>query len=330
MSTIGILGVLCGGAVMITFFLSFYFIYERGKESVRFWWLGLIFLAIGLRLGKSIIYFILNDIAPFGLALGFFGLSMIGPLIWFHSRSEWKLKRRAIIFHSVIPISGSIFCFFITPSPLETFAYQVATFLLGVYLVISWGNHLKEIYENAELKAWNAKVLILVSGVWLSFVFQHLSGTMMSYALGSMIASFFVFWIFYQSLGTQLHVGKMKKLSISNDVLESIRRAIEHEELYKRSGLSLTEFSEELDIPPYIVTKSVKQLYDRTFPETLNYFRVEEIKSLLVDDQFKHLKIEALAYEVGFSSPSSFYAAFKKVTGVNPKDFQKSLGLMSA
>ena len=83
-------------------------------------------------------------------------------------------------------------------------------------------------------------------------------------------------------------------------------------------------------MPSYLVTRSVKLLYDRSFPETLNHFRVEEVKQMLLDPKKEHLKIESLAYDVGFASPSAFYAAFKKCTGQTPTAYQKEAQLLSA
>ena len=94
--------------------------------------------------------------------------------------------------------------------------------------------------------------------------------------------------------------------------------------------MNLQQFSLQMDIPSYLVTRSVKQLYDRTFPQTLNHLRVEEVKQMLLDPKKEHLKIESLAYDVGFASPSAFYAAFKKCTGQTPTAYQKEASLLSA
>lgn len=329
MIQVGIFGVLCGSAVMITFFLSIYFVFNRGKESLRFVWLGLIFLATGLRLGKSIVYFILNDMAPIGLAAGFLGLASVGPMVWLHTRDKLNFKSRDLIPHLFLPIAGSIFCFAVSPSPWETWAYMTGTLILGGYLGRSWAYILKHKDEQLSIYQWKRKVLILASGVWLALVYQHLTGTMMEYAYGSLIASLFVYWIFFQSLNTQLNLNVQKRL-VPDHILAKIKDAFEKEGIYKQHSINLNEFSNIVEIPPYLASKGVKKLYGRSFPDTLNYFRVEAIKRLLEDGNYQHLKIESLAYDAGFSSPSSFYAAFKKVTGSSPTEFVKSRELKSA
>ena len=94
--------------------------------------------------------------------------------------------------------------------------------------------------------------------------------------------------------------------------------------------MNLQQFSTDYDIPSYLVTRSVKELYGKSFPETLNHFRIEKIKEMLLDPKKEHLKIESLAYEVGYTSPSAFYAAFKKSTGQTPTAYQKKARRLSA
>jgi AraC-like DNA-binding protein len=52
----------------------------------------------------------------------------------------------------------------------------------------------------------------------------------------------------------------------------------------------------------------------------VNHYRIEKAKSLLLQsDQ----QVSRICYDVGFNSKSTFYAAFKKVTGVTPGAFRK-------
>lgn len=322
-NTIGIFGVLSGSAVAISLFLSIFFLTVKRREEPRHLWLGLILLAVSLRVGKSIIYFLANDIAPIGLALGFLGLASIGPLVWLLVKDPTNLKRK-YGWHFILPFVGAIACFMITPSRWETFIYIGGTFILGVYLVISW-----IFVVRFKKSRWGRKVLIMSSGVWLALVYQHLSNTMMNYAFGAIIASGFIYWIFYQSFKSE---GFTKGLTIklSDQTLTMVKEAFECEKIFRDQGLNLQQFSNRINIPSYLVTRSVKQLYDRSFPEVLNYFRIEEVKQMLLDPTKEHLKIESLAYDVGFASPSAFYAAFKKVTGQTPTEYQKTAALMSA
>lgn len=326
MNTIGLFGVLAGSAVALSLFLSSFFLGVKRKEDAQYLWLGLILLAVGLRVGKSIFFFLLNDMAPIGLALGFLGLASVGSLSWLMVRQETSFRGKNSL-HFMIPIAGAIACYLVSPSPWETYLYQSGTGLLAAYLIFSW-IHLVQSVDNA-FKKWNQKVLIMVTGVWVALVYQHLADSMMDYAWGAIIAATFLYWIFFQSFKSGVF-PKGISITLPDQTVSQVRNAFEHQQLFKEPGMSLQQFSAQLDIPSYLVTRSVKQLYDRTFPETLNHFRIEEIKQMLLDPKKEHLKIESLAYDVGFASPSAFYAAFKKCTGQTPTEYQKAAALMSA
>ena len=324
MNTMGLFGVLSGSAVALAFFLSSFFLLVKRKEDPRHLWLGLVLIAIGLRVGKSIIYFLANDIAPVGLALGFFGLASIGPLMWLLVKDNTRFKTQHL-WHFILPLAGAVTCYMVTPSQWERLIYIGGTIVLFGYLVFAW---IKS-YRGDNPSNWNQKVLIMATGIWIALVYQHATSTMMDYAIGAIIASVFLYWIFYQSFKSSVFT-KGLSVNLSDHTLTQVKNAFETERVFREQGLSLQRFSSQLDIPSYLVTRSVKQLYDRSFPEVLNYFRVEEVKQMLLDPTKEHLKIESLAYEVGFTSPSAFYASFKKVTGQTPTEYQKAAALMSA
>lgn len=324
MNTIGLFGILSGSAVAMALFLASFFLFIKGKENSKHLWLGMILIAVGFRVGKSIIYFLANGIAPIGLSLGFLGLSSIGPLVWFLVRGRESIKVMDGL-HFLVPAVGAISCYLVTPSPWETTIYIGGTAILSVYLLMSWISVIK----NQDQSAWDQKILVMTTGIWLSFVYQHISNSMMDYAFGSVGASVFLYWIFYQSFKTSVF-SKGITIPLPNEILTDIKEAFESKKVFKEQGISLQSFSMDLDIPSYLVTKSVRKLYSRTFPEALNYFRIEELKQMLLDPKKEHLKIESLAYEVGFASPSAFYASFKKVTGQTPTEYQKEAARMSA
>ena len=53
----------------------------------------------------------------------------------------------------------------------------------------------------------------------------------------------------------------------------------------------------------------------------VNEYRINQAKELIVTD--KHLKLESIGYACGFNSKSTFYSAFKKITGMTPAQFKE-------
>jgi AraC-like DNA-binding protein len=51
---------------------------------------------------------------------------------------------------------------------------------------------------------------------------------------------------------------------------------------------------------------------------------VEDFKQLALDPSHKHLSLLGIAQEAGFNSKATFYAIFKKKTGMTPSEYLES------
>jgi len=81
--------------------------------------------------------------------------------------------------------------------------------------------------------------------------------------------------------------------------------------------------SKALKIPKYQLTEVLNTTIGKNFFQFVNAYRVEEVKKMLVDPKNLY-SIEAIGYECGFSSKSSFYKEFKRITGMTPAEYKKS------
>jgi AraC-like DNA-binding protein len=61
----------------------------------------------------------------------------------------------------------------------------------------------------------------------------------------------------------------------------------------------------------------------KSFPTYINEYRVNEACKLITSNG--NLSFEAIGYEAGFNSKSTFYTAFKKVKNITPADFKESI-----
>lgn len=119
--------------------------------------------------------------------------------------------------------------------------------------------------------------------------------------------------------------AKRKKLTtgLPDTLINKIIKSLEEEKYFLQQGLNLNQFSQAIQEPSYKVSKVIKEYYGRNFPEVINAMRIEEVKQRLSQDV--NSKVEALAYDVGFNTPSAFYAAFKKETSSSPREYQKTI-----
>jgi AraC-like DNA-binding protein len=106
-------------------------------------------------------------------------------------------------------------------------------------------------------------------------------------------------------------------------IKKSILRYFEKKEVYLNPDLNMDLLSKALKIPKYQLTEVLNTSIGKNFFQFVNAYRVEEVKKMLVDPKNLY-SIEAIGYECGFSSKSSFYKEFKRITGMTPAEYKKS------
>lgn len=94
------------------------------------------------------------------------------------------------------------------------------------------------------------------------------------------------------------------------------------EKPYLDSDLTIIDLSEKLNIPKHYVTEIINKKFDKNFYMFVNYYRIEEAKKKLSDENFKEHSIIRIAYDCGFNSKSTFNSVFKKFTDLTPTDYR--------
>lgn len=94
-------------------------------------------------------------------------------------------------------------------------------------------------------------------------------------------------------------------------------------EHYGNSELGLNQICEYLNISTSRFSSIFKEATGMTFLEALSNIRMEKAKQLLCQTKLKNYEI---AEKVGFSDPHYFSIAFKKATGMTPKEYARENG----
>ncbi|MEM6321077.1 MAG: helix-turn-helix domain-containing protein [Bacteroidota bacterium] len=105
--------------------------------------------------------------------------------------------------------------------------------------------------------------------------------------------------------------------------LEKIQTHITTHKSYLINDLTLAQLSEQTNISTHYISQVINEQLDCNFLDFINSYRVEEAKLKLTDPKFSHYTISAIALESGFKARSTFYAAFKKHTGMTPSQYRK-------
>ncbi|MCA0445661.1 MAG: helix-turn-helix domain-containing protein [Bacteroidetes bacterium] len=101
-----------------------------------------------------------------------------------------------------------------------------------------------------------------------------------------------------------------------------VDKLLNDDQLYLDQNLNLVQLSEKLGIQPYQTSELINRKYKESFFDLINRLRVDEIKKRLTDPVYSPYSILGIALDCGFTSKSSFNAAFKKFTGTTPSEFR--------
>jgi two-component system response regulator YesN len=86
------------------------------------------------------------------------------------------------------------------------------------------------------------------------------------------------------------------------------------------ADFSLDFFAEKFNITPSYFSRLFHRSVGVPFKEYLTAVRLEYAKQLLAENV---LPIIDVGYECGFNTPSQFYRAFKKESGMTPSEYRK-------
>lgn len=316
-----LLALFSGFAVAASLFAALYFLFVKNHQKT-FLCLGLLFLGLTFRIGKSIFYYLLLGMSDIGTAIGFLGLSFIGPTTLLYIQFSLENKKsfqKTDLLHLIFPTIGFFITWFSLFSLVPYHTYWMGNFTSIAYLIVAFLIQFKS-PKQANKNYW---ILTLIGGIILCLMYQLLGNTLLDYAYGAAWAALLVYALVILILAESKPNKKKLVIDLPDSLINKIIKSLEEEKYFLQQGLNLNQFSQAIQEPSYKVSKVVKEYYGRNFPEVINAMRIEEVKQRLSQDV--NSKVEALAYDVGFNTPSAFYAAFKKETSSSPREYQKTI-----
>ncbi|MCW8876064.1 MAG: helix-turn-helix transcriptional regulator [Kangiellaceae bacterium] len=93
---------------------------------------------------------------------------------------------------------------------------------------------------------------------------------------------------------------------------------LEKEKIYLEPTLNARQVAERLEVSQTNLSQVINSQFKKSFRELINDYRIEDVKSKLLDPDNK-ASILSIALESGFNSEASFYRVFKNKLGVSPK-----------
>lgn len=204
----------------------------------------------------------------------------------------------------------------------------------STWLVITtWHNHHnkdKQPFSSAGqgwLKLLSVLLIILHSSQWVRFVLPGVeyleflvpvTGFAIMYGL---IIYGFMNPGYYSESGQS--ATQYDPVSLRNK-LNLLEQWMRENKMFTHRDLTLDQLAGTVDIPSREISYIINKGLNKNFNEWINQYRVNLVKEMLDDHFNRHLTIDALAEEAGFNSRSSFYDAFKKITGTTPTGYKNS------
>ena len=118
------------------------------------------------------------------------------------------------------------------------------------------------------------------------------------------------------------------KITLSNKTDEHYQKLLKlmlEDKIYRDPLLNMDVLAEKTQLSNGYLSRIINQKEGKNFYDFVNAFRVAEVKSHLNLPNYAHYSILGIALEAGFKSKSTFNAVFKKMTGMTPSAYKKTI-----
>lgn len=281
------------------------------------------------------------------------------PLLFFYARGiinqDYRISKRDSL-HFILPLLSLILLLpFATtrvnlyrvmnffehqnyrPDELLASAIMYSAILVGLAYLIWIIRDVKRLMGNAS-EGQNqsigivlniARFVVLILLFWFIDRFFSLGLTQITYAVAtsSLIASYLASSRYPELLlVVQLEAenARYTKSQIENldsdNVIDKIELAMKEDKAFLSDTMTLKLLAEKVGITSHQLSEILNRKLNKSFNQMINEYRINEAKEILVQDPDR--KILAVAYDVGFNSPSAFYKAFQKFAGMTPTRYR--------
>ena len=173
----------------------------------------------------------------------------------------------------------------------------------------------------------NVASWFLPFGQWWWYALQFLTAFNIFFIANTIVYQGLKFPGTFQSEGERKL--KYEKNSLSSDDKQLYARKLsmfmESSKPYLNPTLSLADLADLVALPAHVVSQVLNTTFNQNFYDYVNVYRVNESKRLMTDPESNDKTILEILYQSGFNSKSVYNSAFRKYTGITPREFRKNL-----
>ena len=105
----------------------------------------------------------------------------------------------------------------------------------------------------------------------------------------------------------------------------AINKFLTEKKPFLQHKYSLRDLSIGVDISTNYLSAFINRYHKMNYSDFINRYRVSQCKEMIMNGEWKHKTLEAVASEAGFNNRNTFTAAFKKETGKSPSEYLKEV-----
>lgn len=318
--------------------LSVYFAVNANKKVFTNYYLSFLLLVLSIRIMKSVFFYFNPQLANIFIQIGLSACVLIGPFLFLYLKTYSENKKQnwqihVIPYVTILSVVGFFYPYVEHRLIWSQWIISVICLQWFIYLVFSIKS-LQSIFKKIKTKqsllkidVWVLSIYFGVALIWLAYT----TSAYTSYIAGALSFTFILYivvllLIFRKSDEVGFSEEKEKyKNKIDESMLATIDKKLKiiiEKELFLNPNFTLEEAAKELKLGKHLLSQYLNENLGKSFSTLIKEHRVDKAKQLLETE--KNFTIESLGYESGFNSKSTFFTAFKKITGVTPAEYQKA------
>ncbi|HSD08162.1 helix-turn-helix domain-containing protein [Flavobacterium sp.] len=215
--------------------------------------------------------------------------------------------------------------------------------------------------KDAEEKKWIITLLTIITSLIFAYIITALAGSILHFDISptmnilALSATFIIHWTAYIGIykyklakdkdvinyflnkdfaisNTNLQIAEnsipeeyRESITADNLYFQKLELLCKEQHIYTDSTLNREKVAEKLGISAGYVSQIVNKVTEENFAHYINRYRVEAVKEMILNAEYENYNLLAMGLESGFTSKTTFYKAFKKVTGLTPNEYKNTI-----
>lgn len=330
--------------------LGLFLLFTNRKKYPAIYFLGALLVGISLLTSNSVFLYFSEGVPRGYVQIGLVACCFIGPLLYFFLQSAVspleKVPRIWLIVLAgiAVVIAGVCLGYPFSAHPRNWIRY-VST---GIH--IFWGgfviasarvmapvlrNVFSPIAPGRPADLW---LSLIFGGNALLFLFYfssridiHFFATCMNGAISfSLILYVMATLFFYRKRTEEIFLFLPEKPTArrwedqdAERWLRKLEQVMAEKAVYRNPDLKLHDLAREVSVSSHQLSALLNEQLGKNFTTYVNEYRVAEACRRMTEQP--GYTLEAIGYEAGFNSKSTFFSAFKKINGMTPATYQQSV-----